>query len=183
MRKVQGQPAQDIQPPNRETESRQRERERAARMQEELLKEIDALKGSNLAALQRPGTASADVGAVRAERDQLARENLALKQQIQEQNAQIQGLMAGQPAKGYDAAGPESGETDVKRLQKKLQYYKKQIEEGERERASLKSRVTMAETQVRALQAHLDDAQQSKAATIKDLKTELASRGVDISRY
>ena len=64
-------------------------------MQEELLREIEALKGNNLAALQRPGTASADIAVIRAEKDQVLFENAQLKSQIQEQNAQIKGLMSG----------------------------------------------------------------------------------------
>lgn len=85
-RQAQSHVQQDVRPPpapepyNRNTESRQRERYEAQRMQEELLKEIEALKGNNLAALQRPGTASADVASIRAEKDQLLFENSQLKQ-------------------------------------------------------------------------------------------------------
>lgn len=52
----------------------------------------------------------------------------------------------GNSQKGPSAAGPESGETNVKRLQKQVESYKKLLNESEKERAGLKTRVTMAET-------------------------------------
>lgn len=53
--------------------------------------------------------------------------------------------------RGPEGAGPESGETNVRRLQKQVESYKKLLSESEKERANLKTRVTMAETQARAL--------------------------------
>ena len=67
------------------TESRQQERAQAREVQEQLLQEIEALKG-NQAALARPGTASAELAKVRQERDALKIENQALMKQINNQN-------------------------------------------------------------------------------------------------
>jgi len=47
-------------------------------MQEQLLTEIEKLKG-NQDVMSRPGTGSAQLAAVRAERDQLVLDNKALK--------------------------------------------------------------------------------------------------------
>jgi len=133
-------------------------------MQEDLHREIEALKGNQSRALSRPGTATAEVAALRediervrrekdeikAERDQLAIENRSLQSQIAQQSSQVKGLLGtGSPA----SAAPTSGQT--KALQGKLKHYEKALAAAEKERSELKTRATMAETQNKALQEHL----------------------------
>jgi len=54
---------------------------------------------------------------------------------------------------GDDSAAPSSG--NVKALQTKIKYYEKMLQQVEKERSEFKTRVTMAETQNKALQQYL----------------------------
>ena len=82
---AQRQQQQDVRPAGGGlTNSRQQERDQAKTMQEQLLREVEQLKG-NQQALSRPGTASAELAEIRAERDRLLIEVKNLKAQIAEQ--------------------------------------------------------------------------------------------------
>ena len=89
-------------------------------MQDDLQREIEALKGNQSRALSRPGTATAEVAALRedvervrrerdeikAERDQLAAENRSLQNQIQQQSNQVKGFLGNN---AQAPAAPTSG--------------------------------------------------------------------------
>lgn len=76
-------------------------------VQERILQELTYLKG-NPDVLQKPGTASAETGALRRERDALAEENKKLKALMNE-----------------DSAGPSSG--NAKYLKNKIFHLEKTL--------------------------------------------------------
>uniref|UniRef100_A0A7S3FV33 Uncharacterized protein n=1 Tax=Strombidium rassoulzadegani TaxID=1082188 RepID=A0A7S3FV33_9SPIT len=101
--------------------------------------------------------------------------------QVSEQIAQIKYLIGGKNNEGgAQSAAPSSG--NVKALQSKIKHYEKMIGQSEKERTELKTRVTMAETQNKALLKHLSDQAQQFQKEKSDLKIILAQKGVDTSR-
>ena len=52
----------------------------------------------------------------------------------------------------------------------------------EKERSEFRTRATMAETQNKALQEHLTKQAQNYQKKIQDLKNQLQSKGVDVSK-
>ena len=82
-------PIQDIRPAESRaasirggvTQSREQERDQARNAQEQLLRELEALKG-NQKALSRPGTATAEVAAMRNERDRAMEERNDARTQL-----------------------------------------------------------------------------------------------------
>ena len=61
--------------------------------------------------LSRPGTASQELGELRAERDKLMVENRNMKQQIQDLNAQIKQMLEQDQAAAAPGASGGSGDT------------------------------------------------------------------------
>ena len=93
------------------------ERNNNKNLQEELMREIENLKGTQQRVMSRPGTASAEVGQIRQERDNLMIENKNLKSQIAQQNSSMKDMLS----QGQGPAGPSSGNN--KALASKVKHY------------------------------------------------------------
>ena len=79
------------------------------------------------------------------------------------------------------SAGPQSGNT--KQLMAKIKQFEKLLAQGEKERADLKTKLTMAESQKKALEDHFKQQNDSQNQKIRELKEQLKAKGVDVSRY
>ena len=78
------------------------ERNRHKAILSDLTEEIEALKGQGVAAaaLQRPGTASAELAQARNERDKLLVENKTLQNQLAQSNQQLKEMLKSGQASG-----------------------------------------------------------------------------------
>ena len=125
------------------------------------------------------------------EKDNLQNEVNKLRRQVNDQNNQINSLMSNLDAANAAekslssvsplSAGPSSG--NLKQLQAKVKQFEKLLAQGERERADIKTKLTVAESQKKALEDHFKQQNDSQNQKIKEMKDQLRAKGVDVSRY